>query len=143
MTWPGSPIPSITPSTTTVPTVSSSTAANATSAHSGSGPIICPRFLIEVTSSDGRSLIVTVKSVPFVVVTRTFSTPSSAAIASHARCCARCSASTVSPHSPIPGSTEAIFALFAQDSLTAETWAKRFAHSRLVMMMISSELTIA
>ena len=40
----------------------------------------------------------------------------------------------------MPPSTEAIFTLFAQDSLTAGTWAKRFAHSRLVMMMISSEL---
>ena len=43
----------------------------------------------------------------------------------------------------MPGSTEAILALLAQDSLTAETCAKRLAHSRLVMMMISSELTIA
>ena len=34
-------------------------------------------------------------------------------------------------------------ALFSQDSLTAGTCAKRLAHSRLVMMMISSELTIA
>ena len=44
---------------------------------------------------------------------------------------------------PIPSSTEAILALASHDSSTAETCAKRLAHSRLVMMMISSELTIA
>ena len=44
---------------------------------------------------------------------------------------------------PMPSSTEAILALLSHDSRTAETWAKRLAHSRLVMMMISSEVVIA
>ena len=43
----------------------------------------------------------------------------------------------------MPSSTEAILALLSHDSRTAETWAKRLAHSRLVMMMISSEVVIA
>ena len=65
------------------PSVRSSTAANATSAQSGSGPIIWPRRLIEVTSSAGRPSIVTVTSVPLGEVTCAPSVaPSSAAIAS-------------------------------------------------------------
>ena len=43
----------------------------------------------------------------------------------------------------MPCSTEAILPLAAHVSFTAETWAKRLAHSRLVMMMISSEAIIA
>ena len=43
----------------------------------------------------------------------------------------------------MPPSTEAILPLAAQVSRTALTWAKRFAHSRLVMMITSSEATIA
>ena len=78
----------MTPSTTAVPCVKSSTAANATSAHSGTGPIIWPRALIGVTSSGGRPSIETVKSVPSAVVTRTRVLPSSAATASFARCVA-------------------------------------------------------
>ena len=99
VTWPGRPIPSITPSTTIVPSVSSSTAANATSAHSGSGPIIWPRFLIEV-DLERRPVLDRDREVgaPWPEVTRTFSTPSSAAIASQARRWARSSSSTVSPH---------------------------------------------
>ncbi len=57
-------MPSITPSTTATPCVKSSTAANATSAHSGSGPIIWPRRFLGVISSAGRPSIDTVKSVP-------------------------------------------------------------------------------
>jgi hypothetical protein len=51
--------------------------------------------------------------------------------------------STLRSQSPMPPSTEAILTLLAQDSLTAETWAKRLAHSRFVMMMISSAASIA
>ena len=51
--------------------------------------------------------------------------------------------STVMSHSPMPGSTDAIFTLFAHDSFTAFTCAKRFAHSRLQTMMISSAASIA
>src|SRR3954469_1791206 len=43
----------------------------------------------------------------------------------------------------MPGSTDAIFPLFATVSLTAALCAKRLAHSRLVMMMTSSEWVIA
>ena len=74
-TWPWRPMPSMTPSTTAVPCVKSSTAAKATSAQSGTGPIIWPRFLIGVTSSEGRPSIETVKSVPSGVVTRTLRLP--------------------------------------------------------------------
>src|SRR5439155_181557 len=42
-TWPASPIPSMTPSTTAVPCVKSSIPANATSVHSGTGLTLWPR----------------------------------------------------------------------------------------------------
>ena len=134
----------MTPSTTAEPCVKSSTAAYATSAQSGTGPIIWPRFLMGVTSRDGRPSIETSKSVPSSVVTRTRFFPSSTAIASRARCVATWMSSTVrSQVVPMPSSTEAILPFAAHVSLTAETCAKRLAHSRLVMMMTSSEATIA
>ena len=133
----------MTPSTTAVPCVKSSTAAKATSAHKGTGPIICPRFLIGVTSSAGRPSMETVKSVPSGVVTRTRFFPSRAAIASFARCVALWMSSTVRSHVPMPSSIEAIFPFAAHVSLTALTWAKRLAHSRFVMMITSSEPTMA
>ena len=43
----------------------------------------------------------------------------------------------------MPGSIEAILPFASQVSRTALTWAKRFAHSRLAMMITSSEPTIA
>ena len=142
-TWPGRPIPSMTPSTTIVPSVRSSTAANATSAHRGTGPIICPRFLIGVTSSAGRPSIETVRSVPFSDVTRQSFLPSSTPIASRARLVASSIMPRVSSQSPMPSSTDAIFPFAAHVSRTALTWAKRFAHSRFVRMITSSELVMA
>ena len=136
-------MPSITPSTTIVPLVWSSTAANATSAQSGTGPIIWPRRLIGVTSSEGRPSIDTVTSVPFAAVTRQSFLPSSAAIASRARRVASSIISPVRSQEPIPSSTEAILPFASQVSLTASTCAKRFAHSRFVTMITSSEATIA
>ena len=62
-------------------------------------------------------------------------------MASRARCVATSISRGLSFQVPIPSSTEAILAFSAHDSLTAETCANRFAHSRLVIMMISSELT--
>jgi len=44
---------------------------------------------------------------------------------------------------PKPSSMDPMRAMFATDSLTAGTCAKRLAHSRLVMMMIWSEVTMA
>ena len=58
-TWPSSPMPSMTPSTTAVPCVKSSIAANATSVQSGIGLIIWPRALYGVSSSGGRPSIET------------------------------------------------------------------------------------
>src|SRR3954471_22443509 len=78
-------MPSMIPSTTIVPSVRSSTAAKATSAQSGTGPIIWPRFLIGVTSSAGRPSIETRTSVPAGDVTRPHVAPSRAAIAALAR----------------------------------------------------------
>ena len=69
--------------------------------------------------------------------------PSSAATASFVRCAERSRSSRVRPHSPMPGSIEAIFPFASHVSRTALTCAKRFAHSRLVMMITSSEPTIA
>ena len=91
----------------------------------------------------GAALIDTVTSVPFAAVTRQSFLPSSAAIAARARFVASSIISSVRPQVPMPSSTEAISALATQVSLTAYTWAKRLAHSRLVMMMISSELIMA
>ena len=69
--------------------------------------------------------------------------PSSAATASRVRCAETSRSSFVRPHSPIPGSIEAIFAFASTVSRTALTWQKRFAHSSWVMMITSSEPTIA
>ena len=79
-------MPSMTPSTTIVPLALVLDGREfATSAQSGTGPIIWPRRLIGVTSSEGRPSIDTVTSVPFAAVTRQSFFPSSAAIASRAR----------------------------------------------------------
>src|SRR5437867_3950614 len=43
----------------------------------------------------------------------------------------------------MPGSIDAILPFASQVSRTALTWANRFAHSRLAMMITSSEATIA
>ena len=96
-----------------------------------------------VTWSAGRSSMDTVTSVPSGVQTRQVLTPSSFSMAATARSVEARMSSTVRSQSPMPPSTEAILTLLAQDSRTADTWAKRFAHSRLVMMMISSAASIA
>ena len=137
------PMPSMLPVTAMTPFVFVSTAANATSAHSGSGPIIQPRCRIGVTWSAGRSSMDTVTSVPSGVQTRHSFDPLSFSMAATARSVEAMMSSTVRSQSPMPPSTEAILTLLAHDSLTAETCANRFAHSRLVMMMISSAASIA
>ena len=76
-------------------------------------------------------------------VTRHHLAPSRAAIAALARSVASRMSASVRSQEPMPSSTEAILALLSHDSRTAETCAKRLAHSRLVMMMISSEDVIA
>src|SRR3990172_121205 len=96
-----------------------------------------------VTSNAGRPSIDTETSVPAGEVTRQRLCPFKTWMAARARSVASRIWSLLRFHAPIPSSTEAILALLAQDSRTADTWAKRLAHSRLVMMMISSELTIA
>ncbi len=96
-----------------------------------------------VTWSGGRSSMDTITSVPSGVHTRQVLTPSSLCIAATARSVEAMMSPTVMSQSPMPPSTEAILTLLAQDSRTAFTWANRFAHSRLVMMMISSAASIA
>ena len=80
---------------------------------------------------------------PSAVVTWHCFFPASAATASFVRWAERSRSSLVSPHSPIPGSIDAIFPFASQVSRTAFTCANRFAHSRLATMITSSEPTIA
>ena len=96
-----------------------------------------------MTWSGGRSSMDTVTSVPSGVHTRQVLTPSSLCIAATARSVEAMMSPTVMSQSPMPPSTDAILTLLAHDSRTAFTCANRFAHSRLVMMMISSAASIA
>ena len=87
--------------------------------------------------------MLTTTSVPAGEVTRTRFFPSSLAMAFFALPMVASMSATEIGQRPKPSSIEPMRARLATDSLTAGTCAKRFAHSRLVMMMIWSEVTMA
>jgi hypothetical protein len=87
--------------------------------------------------------MLTTTSVPAGEVTRTRFFPSSRAMAFLALPMVASMSATEIGQRPKPSSMDPMRAMLATDSFTAGTCAKRLAHSRLVMMMIWSEVTMA
>ena len=85
----------------------------------------------------------TFTSVPAGLVMRHHSPPSIAAMIFSARATMRSMSSKVRSQFAMPSSTDPILAPRAQLSATGLTCAKRLAHSRLVVMMMTSDAFIA